>query len=282
MADSAPHGAVVAIDVVKEYTLPRRSLFATQERVRAVNGISFTVAAGTTFGLVGESGSGKSTLAKLLLKLEKPTSGRLLVDGEDISLQDSASERRYRKRVQAVLQDPYGALNPRLKIQTIVGEPLEAQGADRKAIRDRVSEMLALVGLPPSSANRYPHEFSGGQRQRIGIARAMSVDPSILVLDEAVSALDVSVRVQILNLLRDMQARLGTTYLFIGHDLAVVRYMSSVVGVMYQGELVECGPARDVLLRPSHPYTRRLVDIAVKNQARPHHSHEVTRPTVSQ
>jgi oligopeptide/dipeptide ABC transporter ATP-binding protein len=253
---------VEARGLFKRFTLPRHSLFAASRTVTAVEGVSFAIPAGTTFGVVGESGSGKTTLARMLLKLEQPSEGQLLVNDQDIFAQTPAEERAYRRLVQAVFQDPYGALSPRMRAGAIVTEPLRALGVHRRAADMKAAEVLELVGMRRDAASRYPHEFSGGQRQRIAIARALSVDPRLLVLDEPVSALDVSVRAQVLALLREMQQRLGLTYLFIGHDLAVVRYLSDAVGVMYFGRMVEIGPARDVLRRPAHPYTRRLVALA--------------------
>lgn len=251
---------IEAVKLHKQYRLARQRFFEPAPSVLAVDDVSFKVMQGTTFGLVGESGSGKTTVAKMLLKLEKPTSGTLRVDGRDIFQQDAASERLYRGAVQAVLQDPYGALSPRLKVGKIIAEPLVAQGRmDWKEGEAKASELMALVGLRPDALHQYPHEFSGGQRQRIAIARALSVDPRIIVLDESVSALDVSVRAQILKLLEAVQQKLGVTYLFIGHDLAVVRYMSTDVGVMYLGQLVEVGSAMQVFSQPLHPYTRQLV-----------------------
>jgi oligopeptide/dipeptide ABC transporter ATP-binding protein len=253
---------VEARGLFKRFTLPRASLFAAPRTVIAVEDISFAIPPGTTFGVVGESGSGKTTLARMLLKLEQPDEGKFLVNGQDIFAQTPVAERAYRRLVQAVFQDPYGALSPRLRAGAIITEPLRALGVDRRAADAKAAEVLDLVGLRPDAVRRYPHEFSGGQRQRIAIARALSVDPRLLVLDEPVSALDVSVRAQVLALLREMQQRLGLTYLFIGHDLAVVRYLSDTVGVMYFGRMVETGPAREVLRRPAHPYTRRLVALA--------------------
>jgi peptide/nickel transport system ATP-binding protein len=259
---SAPEPMVALLDVSKRFVLPRRRLFERPHSLTAVAGVSFTIPPGTTFGVVGESGSGKTTLARMLLKLERPSEGVLRVAGEDIFAQSPAQERAFRRRVQAVFQDPYGALSPRLKAGTIIAEPLRAQGVDRRTAEAKARQVLELVGMRPEAAGHYPHQFSGGQRQRIAIARALSVDPQLLVLDEPVSALDVSVRAQVLSLLRDMQQRLGLTYLFIGHDLAVVRYLSDAVGVMYFGRMVETGPADEVLRHPAHPYTRRLVALA--------------------
>jgi oligopeptide/dipeptide ABC transporter ATP-binding protein len=260
-AEAAPP-MVEAIGLTKTFALPAATLFGRARSVAAAVDVSFRILRGQTFGLVGESGSGKSTVAKLLLKLETPSAGRLLVEGRDIFAQTPAEELAYRRRVQAVFQDPYGALSPRMRAGRIVTEPLRAHGMDRREAEARAPELLRLVGLSPDAARKYPHEFSGGQRQRLAIARALSVNPALLVLDEPVSALDVSVRAQVLTLLREMQQRLDLTYLFIGHDLAVVRYLSDTVGVMYFGRVVELGPARRVLRRPAHPYTRRLVALA--------------------
>jgi oligopeptide/dipeptide ABC transporter ATP-binding protein len=235
--------------------------------VVAVDDVGFEIRAGSTFGLVGESGSGKSTIARMILKLERPDAGEVSFDGRGLWRQTPAEEQDYRRHVQAVLQDPYGALSPRLKVRDIVGEPLSVQRKGRAEIDAAVSRLLETVGLGKDAGSRYPHQFSGGQRQRIAIARALSVEPRLLVLDEPVSALDVSIRAQILMLLREMQERLGLTYLFVGHDLAIVRYVSVVVGVMYFGRMVEIGPADDVLRHPRHPYTQRLVSIASMRQA---------------
>ena len=244
----------------KRYRLNRQRFFEPAPFVHAVDDVSFKVAPGHTFGLVGESGSGKTTVAKMLLKLEQPTAGRLLVDGKDIFQQDANTERLYHGTVQAVLQDPYGALSPRLKINKIISEPRVAQtGMSWADAEDHAGALLELVGLRRDALHKYPHEFSGGQRQRIAIARALSVEPRIIVLDESVSALDVSVRAQILKLLEEVQRKLNVTYLFIGHDLAIVRYMSTDVGVMYLGQLVEVGAATEVFSRPLHPYTRQLL-----------------------
>jgi oligopeptide/dipeptide ABC transporter ATP-binding protein len=253
---------VEAEGLTKTYVLPASGLFGAPRTVAAVADVSFSIPRGTTFGLVGESGSGKSTVAKMLLKLETPSAGDLRVEGKPIFAQSRTEELAFRRKVQAVFQDPYGSLSPRMRADRIVTEPLRAHGLPRREAEARAPDLLRLVGLSPEAAQKYPHEFSGGQRQRLAIARALSVDPQFLVLDEPVSALDVSVRAQVLLLLRDMQQRLGLTYLFIGHDLAVVRYLSDRVGVMYFGRMVEVGPARAVLAAPAHPYTRRLVALA--------------------
>lgn len=253
----------VELKSVRKEFAPRQVFGLGQKgTVVAVDDVSFSIGAGKTFGLVGESGSGKSTVARLILKLEKPTAGRISVDRKDIFGQTKQEEKTYRRLAQMVLQDPYGALSPRLRVRDIIGEPLQAQGASRAEIDNEIPRLLALVGLAKDAGDRYPHQFSGGQRQRIAVARALSVNPRFLVLDEPVSALDVSIRAQILILLRSMQDELGLTYLFIGHDLAIVKYLSDSVGVMYFGRIVEIGPADTLLRRPLHPYTRRLVSVA--------------------
>ena len=228
--------------------------------LRAVDGVSFEIAEGETFALVGESGCGKSTLARLVLGLEKLSGGHILFDGEDVAGLDRAGMKRFRSRVQAVFQDPYSSLNPRLRIGTILAEPLKAHDTPRRELASRVAEALELVGLPGSASRLYPHEFSGGQRQRIAIARALILRPSLIVLDEPISALDVSIRAQILNLLQDIQAELSLTYFIIAHDLALVEHVSNHIGVMYLGEIVESGPSDTVLADPQHPYTQALLD----------------------
>jgi peptide/nickel transport system ATP-binding protein len=228
--------------------------------VRAVENISFSIGRGETFALVGESGCGKTTVTKLVLGLEKPTSGEILFDGADLAKASSSVLHQYRRQVQAVFQDPYASLNPRLRVHTIIAEPLMAHRiGDRASQRQRVAELLDVVGLPATAANLYPHEFSGGQRQRIAIARALALKPSFMVLDEPISALDVSIRAQILNLLADIQDEFGLTYLVVAHDLALVEHFSSNVGVMYLGSMAELGPTARVFSRPSHPYTQALL-----------------------
>lgn len=254
---------VEARALTKQFVLPRERLLGPSRRVTAVENVSFAIPPGTTLGIVGESGSGKSTVAKMLLKLEKPTSGTLLYDDVDIGTQNREQERAYRRSVQAVLQDPYGSLSPRLQVAMIVAEPMIALGERRRRdALDHARHMLEVVGLHRDAAERYPHQFSGGQRQRIAIARALSISPRIVVLDEPVSALDVSIRAQVLQLLKRMQDQFGITYLFIGHDLMTVRYMSDVVGVMYFGRMVEMAPARELFRQPLHPYSRKLVGLA--------------------
>src|SRR6266566_7766331 len=243
----------------------RRGLFGGDRgTVRAVDGISFTIERGRTLGIVGESGCGKTTTAKLVLGLEAPTSGTMRFEGSDLQELNSAERRHYRKSVQAVFQDPYASLNPRMRVSAIIAEPLVTnESLPTIEVRRRGLQLLDLVGLPDRAADLFPHEFSGGQRQRIAIARALALSPRLIVLDEPVSALDVSIRAQILNLLRDLQARLGLAYLFITHDLAAVAYMSHTVAVMYLGKLVEFGPARAVATEPQHPYTRALFAAAL-------------------
>jgi oligopeptide/dipeptide ABC transporter ATP-binding protein len=228
--------------------------------VRAVENVSFSVGRGETFALVGESGCGKTTVTKLVLGLEKPTSGEILFHGADLAKASSTALHAYRREAQAVFQDPYSSLNPRLRVHTIIAEPLMAHGiGDRGSQRQRVAEVLEVVGLPKTAADLYPHEFSGGQRQRIAIARALALKPSFMVLDEPISALDVSIRAQILNLLADIQDEFGLTYLIVAHDLALVEHFSSSVGVMYLGSMAELGPTEAVFSRPTHPYTKALL-----------------------
>jgi ABC-type oligopeptide transport system ATPase subunit len=228
--------------------------------VRAVDGVSFAIRVGETLGLVGESGSGKSTTGRLILRLLPPTAGRVLFDGRDVFSLPSPELRRLRREMQIVFQDPYGSLNPRMTVGRILGEGLEARGiVSRRERNEEARRLLALVGLRPSHQDRYPHEFSGGQRQRIGIARALAVNPRFLVADEPVSALDVSIQAQILNLLLDLQRQLGLTYLFIAHDLAVVRHMSDRIAVMYRGRIMELAPSEAIYRQPMHPYTRELL-----------------------
>ena len=229
----------------------------------AVDDVSLAIARGETFALVGESGSGKSTVARMVVGLLRPTAGAVTIDGVDMQGRASAAERqRLRRRIQMVFQDPYASLNPRWRVDRIVAEPIRAFRilSEPKAIRARVGELLTFVGLYPDDGTKYPHQFSGGQRQRVAIARALASEAEFIVCDEPTSALDVSVQAQILNLMRDLQDRLGLTYLFISHNLAVVRHMASRIGVMYLGRIVEVAESRELFSAPKHPYTRMLLD----------------------
>jgi len=230
----------------------------------AVESVDFSIQQGTTFALVGESGSGKSTIAKMLVGLLPPSFGRVVIDGVDLMKADAGEQNRLRRRIQMIFQDPYASLNPRWRIDDIIGEPVLAFEPDigRVDRGKRVAQLLEQVGLSPADAVRFPHEFSGGQRQRIGIARALASKPELIVCDEPTSALDVSVQAQVLNLMRDLQSQLGLTYLFITHDLSVVRYMADQIGVLYLGALVENAPAASLFETPKHPYTRMLLEAA--------------------
>ncbi len=251
-------------DLTKHFKVARAGFGWSPLLVRAVDSISFTLETGTTLGLVGESGCGKTTTSRMILGLERPTAGAVRFDGSDVLSLTAEARRRYRRSVQAVFQDPYASLDPRMRVGAIVAEPLVINaGLDAAARRRRVAELLDLVGLPERSATLYPHEFSGGQRQRIAIARALALSPKLVVLDEPVSALDVSIRAQILNLLTDLQRRLGVSYLFIAHDLAAVGHMSHTIAVMYLGKIVEWGEAEAVALAPRHPYTQALFAAAL-------------------
>lgn len=246
---------VEARDLARHYWLGRRGPV-----LKAVDGVSFTLGAGRTLGLVGESGSGKSTLARLVIMVERPTAGELRIAGTDLARAGRAERARLRRLVQMVFQDPYGSLNPRKKVGTIIEEPLAvAGGMSAPARREAVREMMARVGLRPEHYGRYPHMFSGGQRQRVAIARALMLRPRLVVADEPVSALDVSIQAQVLNLMLDLQQEFDLAYLFISHDLSVVRHVADELMVMYLGCMVEQGPARRILEQPLHPYTRALL-----------------------
>jgi oligopeptide transport system ATP-binding protein len=253
-----------AVGLSKHFAARRGVFGGHRGTVRAVDDISFAIEAGKTLGVVGESGCGKTTTAKLILGLEDPTSGSILFEGRDLQGLDAAGRRHYRKWVQAVFQDPFASLSPRMRIADIIAEPLITnEDVSAGEARKRVLDLLDLVSLPARSADLFPHEFSGGQRQRIAIARALALSPKLIVLDEPVSALDVSIRAQILNLLRDLQEELGLSYLFIAHDLAAVAHMSHTIGVMYLGKIVELGEGRTLARTPKHPYTEALFSAAL-------------------
>jgi len=249
-------------DLAKHFPIKRGIVLArTVGAVKAVDGVSFEVRCGETLGIVGETGSGKSTTARLVMRLLDATSGQVRFEGKDITSLRGAPLKAVRREMQMIFQDPYSSLNPRKTVGSIVAEPFAIHGleGDRAQRRRRVQGLLETVGMSPEHYNRYPHEFSGGQRQRIGVARALALEPKLLIADEPVSALDVSIQAQVLNLLRELQRRLGLTLLFISHDLSVVRYMCDRIAVMLEGKIVELGPGEQIFSAPTHPYTRELL-----------------------
>jgi oligopeptide transport system ATP-binding protein len=261
MTESSNHALLRVVDLVKHFPITRGIIFQKQVgAVHAVDGVSFEIEKGETFGLVGESGCGKSTTGRTILQLYKPTSGKVYYGEVELTTLPSEEMRRMRRKMQMIFQDPYASLNPRMTVGEIIGEPLIVHNlASGSEVQQRVGRLLELVGLNPAYLNRYPHEFSGGQRQRIGVARALALQPELIICDEPISALDVSIQAQVVNLLEDLQDQFGLTYLFIAHDLSMVRHISDRVGVMYLGKIVELASRNDVYANPLHPYTKALL-----------------------
>ena len=252
---------LLSVEHLKTYFDVTKGIFSKRQVVKAVDDVSFSVGEGETFGLVGESGCGKSTLGRTLVKIYPATSGKILYRGKNIASLGKSEEKEFRREVQMIFQDPYASLNPRMTVGEIIKEPMEIHGILNSASEreERAAELLKTVGLKPDHIRRYPHEFSGGQRQRISIARTLSLNPRFIICDEPISALDVSIQAQIINLLQEIQAEMGISYLFVAHDLSMVNYISHRIGVMYLGHLVEVGEADELYGNPLHPYTRALL-----------------------
>ena len=250
---------LIEVRSLKMYFPVGASLFAKRKLLKAVDDVSFDLYAGETFGLVGESGCGKTTVGRTLVRLYKPTAGQILYQGTDIAQLDEGAVMPYRRKMQMIFQDPYASLNPRMTVSSIIAEPMKLQGVPQDEITARVAELVEQVGLKKDHLNRYPHEFSGGQRQRIGIARALSMRPEFIVCDEPISALDVSIQAQVINMLEELQDSLGITYLFVSHDLSMVRHISHRVGVMYLGHMVELASAEELYSNMQHTYTQALM-----------------------
>lgn len=253
--------SIIEVKDLKVYFATGGGLFSKKEYVKAVDGITFDVKEGETFGLVGESGCGKSTIGRTIVKINQPTEGEILYDGQDITTLKGVNLADFRKNVQMIFQDPYASLNPRMTVGEIIQEPMDIHKIykTKEEREERVKELLEVVGLKPDHIRRYPHEFSGGQRQRIGIARTLALDPQFIVCDEPISALDVSIQAQVINLLESIQEKLGISYLFIAHDLSMVKHISDRIGVMYLGNMVEIGDADEIYESPLHPYTQALL-----------------------